>query len=603
MNLTPFKIGSTAQARLGCTRTHVANSRLASCCLVLATLGLSLSAHAQTYEQLAPKTPAAAPVPALPDLSATGAATMPDADAVLAPVLRGVVFVAGSNAIQPEGVNTDGIRIDSVPFLETGEFRALAEPYLGQPLTLRALNRLTRDVVLHFRRHGRPVVDVLVPEQNVSNGTVQILIVEGRLGTVRTEGNTWFTTEQISSSVRAPAGDVIEGGPLLEDLAWINRNPFRQVDLVFMRGAAAGETDVVLRTRDRYPLRVYTGYEDSGNALTGFDRVLAGANWGNAFGRDEQLNYQLSASPDFRKMIAHSGSYIAPIPAWRHTLTVFGSHAKSRPELAGGMFDLKGRAWQIGARYRVPLATPPGGWTRTITAGVDFKRSNNDLSFGGTQVFAQENDVVQGIAAFSAGRSDPRGVTSGELTVALSPGGITSGNRTRAFQAARSMARPDYAYARLELERLTKLPAGFSWLARGTAQIASANLLGSEQLGLGGAHSLRGYEEREANGDNGLVLINELHLPPFRVARAFGRGETSDRLDPLMFFDCGAVASHKRLPGEPKRLELASAGVGMRYSLRGNLSLRADYGWQLKESGVSDGRRSSRGHLSVVLAY
>jgi hemolysin activation/secretion protein len=82
----------------------------------------------------------------------------------------------------------------------------------------------------------------------------------------------------------------------------------------------------------------------------------------------------------------------------------------------------------------------------------------------------------------------------------------------------------------------------------------------------------------------------------------FGRAENSDRLDPLVFLDYGVVASHDRLPGEPNRLELASAGLGFRYNIRGNLSLRADYGWQLKRSGVSDLRRNSRGHLSVVLA-
>lgn len=565
----------------------------------LLMLGLSASLPAQTYDQVAPKTPAAAPAPALPDTAAPAAA---DDDQVLVPVLRGLVFLTSPDALQTRGVTAEGLHVGDVALLETAEFRALAAPYLGRPLSLRALNRLTRDVVLHFRRHGRPVVDVIVPEQAVSSGAVQILVVEGRLGRVRTEGNRWFAAGQISSSVRARPGEVIEGGPLLADLVWINQNPFRQVDLVFTRGSNPGETDVVLRTRDRYPLRVYAGYEDSGNALTGFDRVLAGANWGNAFGRDEQLNYQLSASPDFKQLVAHSGSYVVPLPAWRHTLTVFGSHAESRPALAGGMFDLKGRSWQLSARYRVPLPAR-GPWTREVTAGVDFKRSNNNLSFGGTQVFAQENDVVQAIAAFSASRSDRHGTTSGGLTLALSPGGLTAGNHTGAYQAARSFARPDYAYARLELERLTKLPAGLSWLARGTAQLASANLLGSEQLGLGGAGSLRGYEEREANGDDGFVLVNELRGPALHPAARFGARGVSDQLDPLLFFDYGMVASHRRLPGEPSRLELASAGVGFRYQLATNLTARCDYGWQLKDSGVSDGRRRSRAHFSLTLAY
>lgn len=567
---------------------------------LLALLGPIAPLRAQTYEQVAPKTPLPAPAPALP--AAPPAAAPAASDKTIVPVLRGLVFVPGPALFQPQGVTVEGVQVTGIALLDTAEFRSLATPYLGQALTLRALNRLTRDTVLYFRKHGRPVVDVLVPEQNVSNGTVQLLVVEGRLGQVRTEGNKWFTAEQLRAYVRGRTGEVIEGAPLLADLAWINQNPFRQVDLVFTRGTGAGETDVILRTIDRYPLRVYAGYEDSGNALTGFDRVQAGANWGNAFGRDEQMNYQLSASPDFKQLVAHSGSYIVPLPKWRHTLTVFGSFAESRPVLAGGFFALEGRTWQTSARYRVPLPAR-GTLTREITAGVDFKRSNNNLSFGGSQVFAQENDVVQGTLAFSTNRPDKYGTMAGSLTLAFSPGGLSRGNDEAAYQAARSLAQPDYVYARLEFERVTKLPRGLSWLVRATAQLASANLLGSEQLGLGGAGNLRGYEEREANGDDGFVLANELHLVPFRVGHAPGRKETIGRLAPLVFFDYGMVRSHERLPGEPARLELASAGLGFRYHLGGNLMVRADYGWQLKDSGVSDGRRDRRAHVSATVAF
>lgn len=569
----------------------------------LALLGLFAQVRAQTFEQVAPKALPVKAAATLPDPPAANALPAAENDPVLVPVLRGLVFVPDGGDLLNAGVTAEGLHVRGIALLETAEFRTLASPYLGQPLKLSALNRLTHDVVLYFRRHGRPVVDVLVPEQNISTGTVQILVIEGRLGRVLTEGNKWFTAEQISSPVRARRGEVIEGGPLLADIAWINRNPFRQVDLVFARGSNPGETDVILRAYDLRPLRIYTGYEDSGNALTGFDRVLLGVNWGNAFGRSQQLNYQLTAAPDFEKLVAHSGSYIIPLPAWRHTLTLFGSHAKSQPVLGDGIFALDGRTWQVGARYHLPLAGDGAVWTRACTLGVDFKRSNNNLSFGGTQVFAQENDVIQASAVFSVSHPDRHGMTTGEFTLALSPGGLTAGNHTRAYEAARSFSRPDYGYARLELERRTKLPAGCFWITRGTAQLASTNLLGSEQLGLGGASSLRGYEDREANGDNGFVLVNEIHFPPFPVAGKIARRKTNDRLDPLVFVDYGVVASHKRLPGEANRLELASAGAGFRYNLRGNFNLRAVYGWQLKPSGVSDLRRSQRGHIGVVVSF
>ena len=558
----------------------------------LIALALTLSGRAQTYDQVAPKTPPVAPV-ALPAPALPAAATAADDDRILVPMLSGLSFLADPEAFRSDGGMPPGLHVSGEVLLATGEFTALVTPCLGRPLTRRLLNDLTRDVVLYFRQHGRPVVDVLVPEQNIASGNVQILVVEGRLGEVRVEGSKWFTVEQIAGAVRAPRGEIIEGSPLIADMAWINRNPFRQTDLVFMRGKQAGTTDVVLRTHDRYPLRVYAGYEDAGNALTGYDRLLAGVNWGNAFGWDQQLNYQLTASPDFKKLVAHSGSYIIPIPSLRHTLTLFGSYAESQPEL-DDTFALAGRSWQASARYRLPLPSR-SGWTNEFTAGADFKRSNNNLSFGGSQVFDEETDVIQAILAFGTRHADKRGTTTAEFSLALSPGGLTDGNQTGPYETARAGAQPDYIYGWLEIERVTKLSAGWTWVARGIAQLSSANLLGSEQLGLGGMRNLRGYEEREANGDQGFVLVNELHSRPFRVM--------GGELDPLVFLDYGLVASHDRLPDEPSHLDLSSVGVGFRYNLRGNFNLVAAYGWQLQDSGVSDGRRNARGHISAVLSY
>jgi hemolysin activation/secretion protein len=403
--------------------------------------------------------------------------------------------------------------------------------------------------------------------------------------------------------VRAKAGESIDGGPLLEDVAWLNQNPFRQVDLVFTRGARLGETDVVLRTKDRFPVRVYAGYEDSGNDLTGDERVLAGVNWGDAFGRDQLLNYQLMASPDFEKLVAHSGSCVVPL-RWRHTLMFFGSYATSEPALTGGLFALKGTSWQASARYRVPLPAKSGiGLTHELSAGVDFKRSNNNLEFGGVQVFDQWTDVAQAVVAYAASLNDRFGHTTADVQLVWSPGGLTGDNHTSRFREARAFARADYAYARLVVERTTKLPEEFKWIARFTAQTANRNLLSSEQLGLGGYDSVRGYEEREANGDNGFILSNELHTRAFSAAKWIGMANGHDRLELLGFVDYGEASNHRLLPGEDRHRVLASVGGGLRWSVAPYLTVRADYGTQLVKSGVSDGRRERRAHVGVVVAY
>ncbi len=566
---------------------------------VVALLLSGLPSLAQTYEQVAPKTPEAGAVPPLPSAIPPPAE---GSDRIIIPALRGVVFLRGSGEVRPGGVETTGVQAGAVPLLDQPRFRAMVESRLGQPLTLRSLNQLVHDTVVYLKKNDRPIVDVLVPEQNVSGGTVQIVVLEGVLGRVTAEGTRWFSPERIARTVRSSSGQVIAGQSLLQDLSWLNQNPFRQVDLVFARGQAPGETDIVLRARDRRPLRLYAGYDDSGTALTGDERVQAGINWGNAFGLEHLLNYQFTASTDFSRMVAHAGSYVVPLTRWRQTFTVFGSYAESEPELEGGLFDLTGKSWQVSARHSVPLKSFLG-LTHDVTGGIDFKRSNNNLAFGGMEVFAQETDVVQGSLAYSAARPDRAGATSLVLLAVYSPGGLSSGNHTSRFRASRAYADPEYAYGRLTVERTTRLPHGFTWSTRGVYQLSTSNLLGSEQLGLGGYDVLRGYEEREGNGDEGGYLINEIHAPAQRVLSRIWRQAPSDRLTPLAFLDCGHVRSHRRLVDEPSSVRMASAGVGVRYALSTHLTARLDYGWQLRDSGVSDGRLKHRGHFSLTVAY
>src|SRR5260370_37782724 len=102
---------------------------------------------------------------------------------------------------------------------------------------------------------------------------------------------------------------------MLADLNWLNSNPFREVSLLYTPGKSAGTTDVILQTKDRFPLRVYAGYEDSGNPPLGRERWLAGFNWGNAFWADHQLSYQFTTSSDVASMRAYSLTYTAPLPS------------------------------------------------------------------------------------------------------------------------------------------------------------------------------------------------------------------------------------------------------------------------------------------------
>jgi hemolysin activation/secretion protein len=583
---------------------------------LLAALGIDHAATAQDFQRVAPSQPTppppgpkpALPEPTLPERSGPGSAVP------FLAKLVGLVLVDSPAKIRTEGARATGIDTGDTTdgLLADPALAARLTPFLDKPASLDALNEIARQIVLFYRANNHPLVDVTVPQQKVSDGTVQILVTEFRAGTVTAAGNEWFSSKQLLSAIEVDPGDPIDNARLIRDVEWLNLNPFRQSDIVYRHGTAPGTTDILLQTEDRLPLRVYAGYDNSGNVATGHDRWRVGFNWGDAFWADQQLSYQLTTSDNFwhgretidgvhqdPNFVSHSLTWTVPLP-WRDRIEIFGVYQESVPGLTD--FTAQGISGQASIRY-IPTLGVLGTATQDLQFGYDFKVSNNNLEFGGVSLNkgGVETDIHQFVATYALTVPDALGSTSASGTLNWSPGNLSAGNSNAAFSASSSFARANYVYGLIELSRVTSLPEDLSLVARVRGQLASTSLLPSEQLGLGGASFLRGYDEYIASGDKGVLLSLELRSPVWKLAGA-------DGLQLLTFFDYGSVHDQHtpidpatNLPGS-RGTELASTGLGLRYSLDRYVDLRLDYGFQLRNQPGTD-VHSQFGHVSVTFSY
>ena len=399
--------------------------------------------RAQDFSREGPK-----PVPpvAAPGTVANGTAAKPAEDGqILLKNLKGVVFVSSPHDVAAGGAEAHGVVLKGVTVPAPKKFPSCVEPYLGHPLTHGKLNALIADVIFFYRKHDHPIVDVIVPQQEITNGVIQLVLLEGHVGSVTVSGNRWFSSKELASNVRLQKGDTISSHQLQGDIDWMNSNPFHTSDVVYHPGKGLGETDIVLETKDRFPARFYAGYEDSGNAPTGFDRYEAGFNWGDAFhlGLGQQLNYQYTTSGDGHSLRAQAGSYVIPLP-WRHTLTFFGSYADTHGEIPP-LLDISGRSYQISGRYAIPLPTLTLATLtlkESISGGFDYKYNNNSLEFGGAAFDPRRcRSVRRGIRCF-VGRSlrpdDP------QQFVVHQSGRLGGNNNNMAFNASHPGAASDY---------------------------------------------------------------------------------------------------------------------------------------------------------------
>ncbi|MDB5739928.1 MAG: peptide transporter [Alphaproteobacteria bacterium] len=576
--------------------------------LVLCGLLTVIPAQAQDFKDIAPKQP----VPEKPAGTVTTPTQAPKA-AVQDPArqllaeLKGLRLVDGAARIERSGASMPGLTIEALPMLDDAEIRARLAAFVGKPLLAGDLPRISQIVVAWYRAHNRPVVSVSFPEQDVNAGVLQGVVTESKVGKLRFDGNNWFSTGLLDSETGTRPGDPIELDRLKHDLNRLNANPFRTVNAVLAKGEADGTTDINLHVEDRLPLRVYASIDNSGLPVTGRDRYSLGLNWGNLFGLDQQVSYQFSTSPDLwrtrargaglsndPRFMAHSLTYMAPLP-WGDTLSVFGSYVQQVPNL-GPDFGQVGHNTQISARYAHDLPD----WesmTQQVQFGFDYKRSDNNLAFGGVSVFAATTNVEQFLAIYSGTRQDSWGQTSLVNNFVFGPGGLSDGNSTAVFQASGvAGANASYVYDNVQITRVTPLPHDLSWIVRLSGQLASTELLPSEQLGAGGTDSVRGYDPRVINGSQGALVSTELRSPAFSPLHDFVTSEVTDSAQLLAFYDYGYVAYKGPQQNQPDSSAIQSVGVGLRYGIGRYLDARFDYGWQLQTAPGA----SSRGNLAMV---
>lgn len=521
------------------------------------------------------------------------------------PLFKGLVLMCDSKGPYFSGeelngeVRTIGLQI---PGSERELELSIFPRFYNRSLNKETILQIKQAVIDYYFCQGYPVVKVIVPKQEVSDGILKLVVIVGRLDQVVVTGNRWFSAERYCKAIRLYQCEEIRSNKLITDLYWLNRNPFRHVDLAFVPGSQEGTTSVDLLVDDRFPLRLYGGIDNTGNDLTGNNRIMTGFNWGDAFFLDQILSYQFTFSPEMGRFKSHTVHYAVPLP-WRHTFTAYGGYSSVStnffmpPEVP--KFGSSGWSAQASGRYDIPLR-PNDSILHDFTFGFDWKRTNNNLLFSEIPIVSKNVNLSQFMASYTFGYENPNLRIGLEVEGFWSPGQMMADEKESDYTSLRAHADPKYFYVRGStfLDWQYWRTGSMEFFVR--AQGANENLLPSEEFGIGGYDTVRGYKERTFNGDNAFVGNFEFKLPSFKILSYISPCRFSDSCQFLGFFDFGWASQHKTsLP--PKSATLYSVGPGVRYNFPPYITVRADWGFQL-HSFPGEGIHQ-RLHFSAILGY
>ncbi len=476
--------------------------------------------------------------------------------------------------------------------------REIVEPYIGRPVSMAALGDLGRDIVIAWRESDYPLVDVYFPEQNITEGRIQVVVREALLGERSVNGAVVTKEAYVLQQFRLHSGDRVNSRIVEADLDWLNENPLRQVNAVYEKGEEDGTTNVILEVEENRQVTGYAGFANTGLRSTGQNEFSFGFNIGNPFGLENSFGYNYGTDEEFEYLQAHSVFYQAFLP-WRHTLRLVGAHVSSEAKNTGAL-GIEGLSKQLTTAYRIPLERPGfnRSWRHYVTLAFDYKSTDTDLIFGGANLFASDIQVGQFRGMYEFGVPDRYGYTRVKAGVVGSPGEMFENNDNASFMLARTGSTADYWYGFGEVERTTNLPRDFQFRLRAAGKATSYRLASTEQILGGGYVTVRGYDESIIRGDSGILGTAELISPPVDIFDG-----VDDTWNFFAFIDTAAFDISNALPGEASPA-LTGGGLGVTCRLGEFGFARASYGWALSDYGVSpllvnDGKF----HFGLTVAY
>lgn len=480
--------------------------------------------------------------------------------------------------------------------------KRLASAFLEQEITPSLLTDVRDTIQQFYTQQNHPLVEVVVPEQELTHGIIQVKVLESRIAQVKVEGNPRSPSKRLKNYLGVSKHDAIDTFKLNHRLEFLNRNPSRHVDLVYSPGSDAYTTDISLVVEETRPVKFYVGADNIGVQTTGRGLCFSGVKCDRMFSLDHFFSYQYTTSQDFEKFQAHNVQYTAYLP-WLNILSVYGGYSAVHAHLPQPSTTNHGHSYQASTRYLIPIATT-SSFSHEIGFGFDFKRTNNTVEYSEVYPVISSNVNLSQFAFRYESRLASKQYDVGiEGELFVSPGEIMADQTDAAYASLRPDAKSQWIYGKALVSYRQQLPAQFAFFCKARGQLTSQNLLPSEQIGLGGFDSVRGYDERQLNYDHGVIINSEILAPalPFFSFWKQKKG-WHDSLQLLAFLDYGFGGNHTLIPGEKKWDYLVGIGPAARYTFNTWLSARLDLGIKLRREEIFSGGNRML-YFSVVGNY
>ncbi|MEN4701971.1 ShlB/FhaC/HecB family hemolysin secretion/activation protein [Pantoea agglomerans] len=402
--------------------------------------------------------------------------------------------------------------------------KRLVAPYINQCLSLDRINQLVRAISEWYVQRGYITSRAFLTEQNLSHGTLNITVLEGKLEAIHLQGS---SARQLNMAFPTRAGRILNLRDIEQGMEQINRLRTTPVQIEIIPSTQPGYSIVNLTSTPEFPLTLGLNMDNSGQRSTGIGQLSGSLVGNDLLGVADRWfvsGGRSSAFSDWRD--AQNFQAGVSVPYGYGLLDYSYSWSNYHSRFNANSFDWYSNGDNISNRLSGSWVLFRNGQIKTgLQVGLNHYVSHNWLN----ETLLQSSS--RKLTSLQIGFNHTQKIAGGVATLnPMLSRGIPWFDAESDKGKSDDFPKAEFRKWSVSSSYQRPVTQKMWWLSSFYAQWSPDRLYGSERLTIGGENSVRGYKEQYLSGDVGGYLRNELNYSLFTLP-AIGEVSTTLALD------------------------------------------------------------------------
>lgn len=402
------------------------------------------------------------------------------------------------------------IELKGADSLSAADRDSLLKPFIDQCLGVTQLNALLKAITDHYLGRGLVTSRAYLPQQDLSSGHLQVLVVEGRLEGLRPDPASGLSERELAMVFPGEVEQRLNLREVEQMVDQLNRLPSNKAQMELTPGKAVGGSEVLVRNTQQKPWRASLSRNNEGQRSTGEQMLNLGLEWDSPLGLADQL--MLRGGHDVVSDHTQGSKngvlyYNLPWGWWNFTYSYSESEYRSLAQANGFAFKQTGDSQNHQLRAERVVHRDATSKT-SLNAGMAHLRTNNYIE--DSRLEGSSNRLSEAQFGINHGRRLGNAFVNIDLGTQQGTGAFDAQDNAHPRPGQPVARYRKYSATVSYVQGFEVLGERLSFSSLATGQRSEDVLFSPQRISLGGLSSVRGLKDQSLSGDSGGYWRNDL---------------------------------------------------------------------------------------------